>query len=50
MPRHLKVKRQWKQIALQWAGSAVYQETVEMPLQHNRELALSKQHYSGGLL
>jgi hypothetical protein len=50
IPRCLKVKRQWKQIALQWAENALYRETVEMLLQRNSELELIKLHYSGGLL
>jgi hypothetical protein len=50
MPRCLKLKRQCKQIALHQAGRALYPEMVEMLLQRNNELALSKPCYRGGLL
>jgi hypothetical protein len=47
MHRRFKVKTQWKQIALQWAGSALYRERVKMLLQRNKELAPSEPRYNG---
>jgi hypothetical protein len=44
------IKREWKQIAVQRAGRALYRETVERLLQRNSELALSEPRYGGGLL
>jgi len=35
---------------LQWAGSSLYQETVEMLLQRNSELVVSEPRCGGGLL
>jgi hypothetical protein len=46
----LKVRRQWKQTALQRAGMEPYRGTVEMLLQRNTVLALSEPRYSWGLL
>jgi hypothetical protein len=48
IPLLLKVKRQDKQMMLQWVGSTLYQEMVEMLLQCNSELPLSKPRYGGG--
>jgi hypothetical protein len=42
--------REWKQTALQQAGSSLYRETVEIPLQLKSELALSEPRYGGELL